>query len=73
MDKEKTALLEHAARCRRTADQIHRHRGPAKRLRVMAAEYESQARRLENRTTLDARRPLDLPFLAAAPQRQRRG
>jgi hypothetical protein len=39
----------------------------------MAAEYESQARRLENRTTLDARRQLDLPFLATAPQRQRRG
>jgi hypothetical protein len=62
MDKEKTALLEHAARCRRTADQIDRHRGPARRLRAMAAEYESQAARLGNQTTLDGRRQLDLPF-----------
>jgi hypothetical protein len=51
MDKEKTALLEHAARCRGTADQIGRHRGPAERLRTMAAEYESQAARLEKQTT----------------------
>jgi hypothetical protein len=38
----------------------------------MAAEYESQARRLENQTTLK-RRQLDLPFLTAAPQRKRSG
>jgi hypothetical protein len=51
MDKEKTALLEHAARCRRTADQIDRHRGPAAKLRTMAAEYESRAAKLEDQTT----------------------
>jgi hypothetical protein len=47
MDKEKAALLEHAARCRRTADQIDRH----PKLRAMAAEYESRAARLEDQTT----------------------
>jgi hypothetical protein len=47
MDKEKNALLEHAALCRRTAHQIERHRGPAERLSAMAAEYESRAARLD--------------------------
>jgi len=50
MDTEKTALLEQAALCRRTAHQIKRHREPAEKLRAMAAEYESRAARLETQT-----------------------
>jgi len=62
MDKEKAALLEHAARCRRIADEIDGHLGPANRLRAMAAAYELQAARLEDQTTINALRQLDLPF-----------
>jgi hypothetical protein len=56
MDKETTALREHAARCRRTADQIERYPASASRLRAMAAEYEMQAARLQDRAAaLDTR------------------
>jgi len=46
MDRERRALLDHAALCRRVAGEIS-HTHAAKRLRMMAQEYETRARRLE--------------------------
>ena len=46
MDRERRALLSHAALCRRVAREIS-HTNAAKRLRMMAQEYESRAHRLE--------------------------
>lgn len=42
-EQERTALLEQAARCRRIAAEIDQHRKAARRLIVMAAEYERLA------------------------------
>ena len=46
VDRERRALLDHAALCRRVAGEIS-HTHAAKRLRMMAREYESRALRLE--------------------------
>ena len=46
MDRERRALLDHAALCRRVAGEIS-HPQAAKRLRMMAQEYETRALRLE--------------------------
>jgi hypothetical protein len=46
MDRERRALLDHAALCRRVAGEIS-HTNAAKRLRMMAQEYETRALRLE--------------------------
>ena len=46
MDRERRALLDHAALCRRVAGEIS-HTHAAKRLRMMAQEYETRALRLE--------------------------
>ena len=46
MDRERRALLDHAALCRRVAGEIS-HTHAAERLRMMAQEYETRARRLE--------------------------
>ena len=46
MDRERRALLSHAALCRRVAGEIS-HTNAAKRLRMMAQEYETRALRLE--------------------------
>jgi hypothetical protein len=46
MDRERRALLSHAALCRRVAGEIS-HTNAAKRLRIMAQEYETRALRLE--------------------------
>ena len=46
MDRERQALLDHAALCRRVAGEIS-HTHAAKRLRMMAQEYETRALRLE--------------------------
>jgi hypothetical protein len=45
MDRERRALLSHAALCRRVAGEIS-HTNAAKRLRMMAQEYETRALRL---------------------------
>ena len=45
MDRERRALLSHAALCRRVAGEIS-HANAAKRLRMMAQEYETRAHRL---------------------------
>jgi hypothetical protein len=42
MNRERRALLDHAALCRRVADEIS-HMHAAKRLRRMAQEYELRA------------------------------
>ena len=49
MDRERRALLDHAALCRRVAGEIS-HPNAAKRLRMMAQEYETRALRLEGVT-----------------------
>jgi hypothetical protein len=49
MDIEKTALLEHAARCRRVAAEIDHHRKAANRLIAIATAYEREAAKLEKR------------------------
>ena len=46
VDRERRALLDHAALCRRVAGEIS-HTNAAKRLRMMAQEYETRALRLE--------------------------
>jgi hypothetical protein len=46
MDRERRALLSHAALCRRVAGEIS-HTNAAKRLRMMAQDYEARALRLE--------------------------
>jgi hypothetical protein len=46
MDRERRALLDHAALCRRVAGEIS-HTNAAKRLRMMAQEYETRALQLE--------------------------
>jgi hypothetical protein len=47
MNIEKRALLDHAERCRRVADDLA-HREAARRLRAMAEVYEARAARLDN-------------------------
>ena len=47
VNQERRALLDHAALCRRVAGETS-HTIPAKRLRMMAQEYESRAHRLED-------------------------
>jgi hypothetical protein len=42
-EKERTALLEQAARCRGVAAEIDQHRKAAERLIAMAIEYEKRA------------------------------
>jgi hypothetical protein len=42
-EKERIALLEQAARCRCVAAEIDQHRKAAKRLIMMATEYEKRA------------------------------
>ena len=49
MDRERRALLDHAALCRRVAGEISLT-DAAKRLRMMAEEYEIRALRLERGT-----------------------
>ncbi|MBR0706063.1 MULTISPECIES: hypothetical protein [Bradyrhizobium] len=46
MNIEKRALLDHAERCRRVANELA-HREAAQRLRAMADEYEARATRLD--------------------------
>jgi hypothetical protein len=46
MDRERRALLDHAALCRRVAGETS-HLVAAKRLRIMAQEYWTRALRLE--------------------------
>lgn len=46
MNKEKRALLDHAERCRRIADELT-HAEAALRLRSMADEYEARAASVE--------------------------
>jgi hypothetical protein len=45
MEKERRALMDEAARCRRTARDLN-HPKAAKRLKTMAEEYEIRAARL---------------------------
>ncbi|WP_210346973.1 hypothetical protein [Bradyrhizobium sp. CCBAU 53351] len=47
MNIEKRALLDHAQRCRRVADDLA-HREAAGRLRAMAEAYEARAARLDD-------------------------
>ncbi|WP_439375047.1 hypothetical protein ACRQ5Q_25045 [Bradyrhizobium sp. PMVTL-01] len=47
MNIEKRALLDHAERCRRVADELAHHEA-AQRLRAMADEYEARATRLDD-------------------------
>lgn len=47
MNIEKRALLDHAKRCRRVADDLA-HREAAQRLRAMADVYEARAARLDD-------------------------
>ncbi|WP_128917598.1 MULTISPECIES: hypothetical protein [Bradyrhizobium] len=47
MNIEKCALLDHAQRCRRVADDLA-HREAARRLRAMADVYEARAARLDD-------------------------
>ncbi|WP_129590819.1 hypothetical protein [Bradyrhizobium shewense] len=47
MNIEKRALLDHAQRCRRVADDLT-HRESARRLREMADVYEARAARLDD-------------------------
>ncbi|MGX1171067.1 hypothetical protein AB7M16_007333 [Bradyrhizobium sp. USDA 372] len=47
MNIEKRALLDHAERCRRVANDLE-HSKAAQRLRTMADEYESRATRLDD-------------------------
>ncbi|MGY8677996.1 hypothetical protein Q2941_09265 [Bradyrhizobium sp. UFLA05-153] len=47
MNIEKRALLDHAERCRRVANDLA-HNEAARRLRAMAADYEDRALRLEH-------------------------
>ena len=46
MDRERRALSDHAALCRRVAGEIS-HPQAAERLRMMAQEYETRALRLQ--------------------------
>lgn len=47
MNIEKRALLDHAERCRRVANDLD-HDEAAQRLRSMADEYEARATRLDD-------------------------
>ncbi|WP_161495430.1 hypothetical protein [Bradyrhizobium sacchari] len=47
MNIEKRALLDHAERCRRVANELS-HREAAQRLRAMADEYEARATSLDD-------------------------
>ncbi len=47
MNIEKRALLDHAKRCRRVADNLA-HDAAARRLRAMAEAYEARAARLDD-------------------------
>ncbi|MCA1389057.1 hypothetical protein I6F30_04545 [Bradyrhizobium sp. NBAIM20] len=47
MNIEKRALLDHAERCRRVANDLA-HSKAAQRLRTMADEYEARATRLDD-------------------------
>ncbi|WFU44680.1 hypothetical protein QA640_20845 [Bradyrhizobium sp. CB82] len=47
MNIEKRALLDHAERCRRVAEDLA-HNEASRRLRTMADEYEARAARLEH-------------------------
>lgn len=47
MNIEKRALLDHAERCRRVADDLA-HSEAAQRLRAMADEYQARATRLDD-------------------------
>ncbi|MCA1372534.1 MULTISPECIES: hypothetical protein [Bradyrhizobium] len=47
MNIEKRALLDHAERCRRVANDLT-HSKAAQRLRAMAEEYEARATRLDD-------------------------
>ncbi|MBH5367197.1 hypothetical protein [Bradyrhizobium glycinis] len=47
MNIEKRALLDHAERCRRVANDLT-HSKAAQRLRAMADEYEARATRLDD-------------------------
>lgn len=47
MNIEKRALLDHAERCRRVANDLD-HDEAAQRLRAMADEYEARATRLQD-------------------------
>jgi hypothetical protein len=47
MNVEKRALLDHAERCRRVADDLA-HSEAAQRLRAMADEYQARATRLND-------------------------
>ncbi|MBH5396869.1 hypothetical protein HZZ13_03555 [Bradyrhizobium sp. CNPSo 4010] len=49
MNIEKRALLDHAERCRRVANDLT-HGKAAQRLRAMADEYEARATRLDDRS-----------------------
>lgn len=46
MDRERRALLDHAALCRRVASEIFSHTRAAERLMAMAHEYETRALKL---------------------------
>jgi len=48
MNIEKRALLDHAQRCRRVADDLA-HREAARRLRAIADVYEARAARLDDK------------------------
>jgi hypothetical protein len=52
MNIEKRALLDHAERCRRVANDLE-HSKAAERLRSMADEYEARATRLDNEGSSD--------------------
>jgi hypothetical protein len=56
VDRERRALLDHAARCRRVAAETTSHAGAASRLRTMAEEYEARAQRLEGEGTFEVAR-----------------
>ncbi|MEY9184178.1 hypothetical protein ABIG06_005768 [Bradyrhizobium sp. USDA 326] len=47
MNIEKRALLDHAERCRRVANELA-HSEAAQRLRAMADEYQARATRLDD-------------------------
>jgi hypothetical protein len=70
MQTEKRALLDHAGRCRRTADEIEmEHARAAGRLIAMAQEYEARAATFgdgnESRKAPRWRRSVDGPAVAA--------
>lgn len=69
MNIEKRALLDHAQRCRRVADDLA-HREAARRLRAMADVYEARAAQLDDEDGSSKPDRLERSRLADAGDRQ---